>query len=259
MKVSGEQRRQFDEEGYFVLEHVVPDDWLQMLREECSYFLGRKDQELEQMGDGASGITHRGKRYFISRQYRKSPRLWRFIFSDLMAEICRATLGEEVYLFNEQWVVKGAEVGMKFAWHQDSGYVKSRDPETRHKPYLSCWTALDDVNETNGTVYLLPHSRAGTKNHIQDHHREEGTNDLIGYTGNDPGIAVNAPAGSMACFSSTSLHRSGANSTEAMRRVYLMQYSAEPLLSSDGTLWGDAVPFVKNGINIYDPAKDHLE
>jgi hypothetical protein len=38
-----------------------------------------------------------------------------------------------------------------------------------------------------------------------------------------------------------------------------MQYSAEPLLSSDGIPWGDAVPFVKDGINIYDPAKDDLE
>ena len=175
-----------------------------------------------------------------------------------MAEICRATLGEVAYLFNEQWVVKGAEVGMKFAWHQDSGYVKFRDPQTTHKPYLTCWTPLDDVDETNGTVYLLPHSRAGTKNHIFDHKREEGTNDLIGYTGDDPGIAIKAPAGSVACFSSTSFHRSGANTTEAMRRVYLTQYSAEPLISSDGTLWGDAVPFVKGGANVYDPEADDL-
>mgnify|MGYP001370813780 FL=1 len=86
-----------------------------------------------------------------------------------------------------------------------------------------------------------------------------GTNDLIGYTGNDPGVPVNAPAGSIVCFSSTSLHRSGANTTETMRRVYLMQYSAEPILRGHGIPWGDAVPFVKEGINIYDPAKDDLE
>ena len=259
MKISEEQLHQFNEDGYFVLKRVVPDGWVQMLREECSYFIGLKDQELEKKGDATSGITHKGKRYFISRQYRKSSRLWRFIFSDLMAEICRATLGKEAYLFNEQWVVKGANLGMSFAWHQDSGYVKFRDPHTRHKSYLSCWVALDDVNERNGTIYLLPHSHAGTKNHILNHHREEGTNDLIGYTDNDPGVPINTTAGSMVCFSSTSLHRSGANTTEDMRRVYLMQYSAEPLLSSDGILWGEAVPFVKDGVNIYDPAKDGLE
>ena len=259
MKISTEQRRQFDEEGYFILERALPEEMLQMLREECSYFLGRKDQEMDDKGEDTIGITHKRKRYFISRLYRKSPRLWRFIYSELMADICRATLGDDAFLFNEQWVVKGAEVGMKFSWHQDSGYVKFRDPETTHKPYLTCWTPLDDVDETNGTVYLLPHSRAGTKNHIHDHKREEGTNDLIGYTGEDPGIAVTAPAGSVACFSSTSFHRSGANTTEAMRRVYLTQYSAEPLLSSDGTLWGDAVPFIKGGTNVYDSETDDLD
>ena len=39
------------------------------------------------------------------------------------------------------------------------------------------------MNEENGTVYILPHSRAGTKDKIIDHLKEEGTNDLIGYTG----------------------------------------------------------------------------
>ena len=259
MKISEEQRRQFDEEGYFVLERVLPEAMLQMLREECSYFIGRMDQEMEDRGEETRGITHKRKRYFISRLYRKSTRLWRLIYSDLMAEICRATLGNESYLFNEQWVVKGADVGMKFAWHQDSGYVKFGDPNTTHKPYLSCWTPLDDVDETNGTVYLLPHSRAGTRNRICDHTREERTNDLIGYTGDDPGVPVIAPAGSVACFSSTSLHRSGANMTEAMRRVYLTQYSSEPLLRSDGTLWSSAVPFLRAGEIIYDPEKDGLE
>ncbi len=259
MKISEEQRRQFDEEGYFILKRALPNEMLQMLREECSYFLGRMDQEMEDLGEERRGLTHKRKRYFISRLYRKSTRLWRFIYSDLMAEICRATLGNESYLFNEQWVVKGAEVGMKFAWHQDSGYVKFRDPDTTHKPYLSCWTPLDDVDETNGTVYLLPHSRAGTRNRICDHTREERTNDLIGYTGDEPGVPVIAPAGSVACFSSTSLHRSGANTTEAMRRVYLTQYSAEPVLRSDGTLWSSAVPFLRAREIIYDPETDGLE
>jgi ectoine hydroxylase-related dioxygenase (phytanoyl-CoA dioxygenase family) len=41
------------------------------------------------------------------------------------------------------------------------------------------------------------------------------------------------PAGSIACFSSTLFHRSGPNTTDRMRRVYVAQYSAEPILSED--------------------------
>ena len=149
-----------------------------------------------------------------------------------MAEVCRATIGDEAYLFHEQWVVKGPEQGMKFSWHQDSGYVKFVDPDTTHNPYVTCWCTLDAVDEENGTVYLLPHSSGGTKGNIIDHTRDENTNDLIGYTGDDKGITIEVPAGSIVCFSSYNLHSSGSNTTDKMRRVYLPQYSPAPVFNS---------------------------
>lgn len=257
--VSESQRRQYHEEGYMILERVIPDDLLTMLREECHYFVGYQDGQMDARGQKSQGITHRGSRYFIGNKYRMSHRLWRFIYSDLMADVCRATLGDEVYLFNEQWVVKGPEQGMKFAWHQDSGYVKHNWKQTTHRPYLTCWCALDDVSEANGTVYVLPHSRAGTKNTLIDHTQEAGTNDLIGYTGDDPGIPVVCPAGSIVAFTSFTLHRSGANTSRDMRRIYLAQYSAEPILNQHGSYWAQAVPFLKDGRNIYDHATDTAE
>ena len=60
------------------------------------------------------------------------------------------------------------------------------------------------------------------------------TNDQVCYFGSDPGMPVTAPAGSIVCFSSVVIHRSGANTTDRMRRVYLAQYSAEPILNEDG-------------------------
>jgi ectoine hydroxylase-related dioxygenase (phytanoyl-CoA dioxygenase family) len=72
-----------------------------------------------------------------------------------MVLIAQAALGDTVYLFNEQYVVKAAEQGMPFSWHQDSGFI-----DYPHRPYLTCWIALDDMTEANGTVYLLPYMRA---------------------------------------------------------------------------------------------------
>lgn len=254
--VSEAQREQYHEQGYMVLERVIPPGMLTMLREECHYFVGYEDGSLDERGVKTNGITHRGSRYFIGNRYRASHRLWRFIYSEVMAEICRATIGDDVYLFNEQWVVKGPDAGMKFAWHQDSGYVKRRMQQTKHRPYLSAWCALDDVSEANGTVYVLPHARGGTRSTIHDHTQEEKTNDLVGYTGSDPGIAVTCPAGSIVAFTSYTLHRSGVNSTSDMRRVYLAQYSNEPILDQEGKFWSQAVPFLKDGVNVYDKAKD---
>ena len=258
--ITERQRAQYREEGYMILERIVPDDMLAMLRRECTYFLGYADAEMDAAGSATHGANPRGLRYFISNKYRLSPVLRDFLFSPLMAEVAKAALGSEVYLFHEQWVVKGAERGAHFAWHQDSGYVKSGDPQTSHRPYLSCWVPLDDVNEENGTVYLLPHSRGGTSHTIYDHGREDGTNDLVGYTGDDPGIAIEVPAGTVVAFSSYNLHRSGPNTSPKFRRVYLPQYIAEPIMKSDASgRKGMAVPFVNDGEIVYDPEDDTAE
>jgi len=254
--ITAEMKAQYQEEGYLILKKVIPEELLIILREECSYFLGYADAELDSADKKTRGLNHRGSRYFISNRYRFSGRLWQFIFSQLMAELTYNILGEKVFLFNEQWVVKGPEKGMKFGWHQDSGYVKHGETSGHHKPYLTCWCPLDDVNEENGTVYLLPHSRGGTKECVFDHVREDGSNDLIGYEGDDPGIPIVVPAGSIVAFSSYNFHRSGANTTPNMRRVYLPQYSAEPILNTAGERRGLAVPFIENGRVIYDRQTD---
>ena len=61
-------------------------------------------------------------------------------------------------------------------------------------------------------------------------------------------------------FSSYTFHRSGANTTPNMRRVYLAQYSSEPIINSEtGNTWAQRVPFVKDGQVVYDHASDKKE
>ena len=253
------ERAAFAQRGYVVLESVIDADDLAMLRRECAVFVERTDAWLAKRGKDVFGITHRGKRYFISNRYRDSADLPRFVFGETMRAITTAFLGDTVYLFNEQWVVKGAEQGMKFAWHQDSGYVQFNDPGNQHKPYLTCWCALDDMSASNGTISVMPHDRVGSRDTVFPHRREEGTNDLVGYEGDDPGELIQMPAGSVAVFSSTSLHRSGPNTTDRWRRAYLTQYSAERIRSTKGDLWGQGVPFVAGGEFVYDSTTDVAE
>lgn len=241
VKITKAKKQQFREEGYCVLESVIPDEHLEILRGECQRYIDMANAQMDEAGKDVFGLNHRNKRYFINNRFKESLRLREFIFSDLMAEVCRATLGKNAYLFWEQYVVKCAEVGMHFSWHQDSGYVGFP-----HKPYLTCWCPLIDVNEANGTAYILPYSRAGTRD-VVEHKKDEKINDLVGYFGKDPGIPVIAPAGSIAAFSSTTFHRSGSNTTSQMRAVYLAQYSAEPIIDPGGKLKGFAEPFLKNG------------
>jgi len=239
-KVTEAHARQYREKGFFILERVVPEEHLELLRRELVGAIDTIHQQMDEKKTDVLGINHRDRRYFVTL-FRETGKLGEFLFADVMADICRATIGPDAWLFCEQYVVKAAEKGMKFSWHQDSGYV--RRP---HKPYVSCWCPLDDVNEENGTVYLLPYDRAGTKTKVE-HVKEAGSNDLVGYHGDDPGDPVNVPAGSIAVFSSTCFHRSGVNTSAKQRRVYLAQYSPEPILNDEGKAVILAEPFLRDG------------
>ena len=239
LQITPEQRRQYQEEGYFILERIIPDQHLELLRRELDGAIADVHRKMDEQKTDVLGINHRNKRYFVTL-FRETGKLRGFLFSGYMESIVRATIGETAWLFCEQYVVKAAEIGMQFSWHQDSGYVR-----IPHKPYVSCWCALDDMTESNGTIYVLPYSRAGTTTKIE-HVKDEKTNDLIGYHGDDPGEPVLVPAGSIAVFSSTCFHRSGVNTSPKQRRVYLAQYSPEPILR-DGKPTILAEPFLKDG------------
>lgn len=215
----------FHSDGFCVINEALSAEDLEMLRNECDRLVGDRDHEMEQLGLDVDGLDHRGQRYFIPA-YDRSPVIRRFLTSGAVVDIARSLLGDPVYLFNEQYVVKAAERGKDFSWHLDSGFI-----DYPHPAYLSCWITLDDVTEANGTVYLLPYERAGTRE-VVPHHIDPVSNDRIGYAGDDPGDPLIAPAGSIACFSSTVLHRSGPNTTAQMRRVLLAQYSSEPILDA---------------------------
>jgi ectoine hydroxylase-related dioxygenase (phytanoyl-CoA dioxygenase family) len=237
-----DQRRSYAERGAFVLERAIGASELALLRAVCDHEIADCEAEISaaERSDGRS--IHRRGRYFITFPSRRRRELDGFLYGELMAEICRATIGDDAYLFYDQMVVKGTDAENRFAWHQDSGYV-GHD----HRPYVTCWCALDDMTIDNGTVHILPYDRAPSRS-LLPHAWSAAENGFVGYAGNDPGDAMLVPAGSIVVFSSLVLHRSGCNCTDRYRRSYVVQYSPEVVLTPDGSaLHSLAVPFLRGG------------
>ena len=240
--ISDEHRQQYVEEGYFIVERAISDEHLQILRESCDYLIDSMHQEMDRLGTDHIHISHRGKRYHVAKKYDQPPRLSEYVFSDLMADVCRATIGETAYLFYDQYVAKAAEQGIEFSWHQDGGYLGFP-----HRPYVTVWAAVDDMSEANGTAYVLPFSTVGIRS-LVEHIRNPETGDKTGYFGSQRGIAAVVPAGSLVVFSSLTFHSSGANTTDRMRRAYVTQYSPEPIYKPDSDeLMHLGVPFLQAG------------
>ena len=238
--ITEQQRQQYIDEGYFILESVISNEHLGILRDSCDYLIDVMHAEMDRLGTDHIHISHRNKRYHIAKQYEQAPRLEEYVFSDLMAAVCRATIGDEAYLFYDQYVVKSAEQGIKFSWHQDGGYLGFP-----HAPYVTVWAAVDDMRIENGTACILPFSKVGIRS-LVEHVRDPTTGDKVGYFGKEPGIPAIVPAGSLVVFSSLTFHRSGANTTDQMRRAYVTQYSPQPILRpEDNQPMHLAVPFLK--------------
>jgi len=241
--LTDEQVRNYREHGWILAPAFVPVQHVDLLRDSAQLAIDTMHAEMDRLGTNVIGINHRGKRYFSINTSLMNPQLFDFIYSPLMAGICKQLLGGDVRVFWEQYVIKGAETGMSFSWHQDSGYVSADSP---HLPYLTCWVALDDMSDANGTISVLPTSRLGIKARVE-HELDPATNDMVGYHGSDPGVQVQCPSGSLALFSSVTFHRSGANTTNRMRRVYLIQYSAGRIAKRDGSPWGRDEPLLVDG------------
>src|ERR1700712_4232651 len=127
----------FAEHGYAVFENALSPELLELLRGQCDAFVAREDARMDALGVDTIGISHRGKRYFANECQRVAPELRGMLFSETMAELCRATIGNTAYFFFDQYVVKGPEGGLPFSWHQDSGYVVGNGGPPDHAPYVT--------------------------------------------------------------------------------------------------------------------------
>lgn len=242
MTIAENERDQYHSEGYVILEHFFSPEEVDVLRRACETEIREMDRRIDAGDTTVAPINHKGKRYFIPHVAQKHRDMSALVFGEKMAAIARMALGDEAYLFLDQYVVKAADHGMKFSWHQDAGYIK----HTRVQPYLTCWIALDDMTEENGTVYILPFSRAGSRD-LVDHEEDEELRDQVGYRGDDPGIPAVVPAGTLVAFTSHTFHRSSSNRSSMMRRAYLVQYSREVIRKPDGSVAINDVPFLKDG------------
>ncbi len=143
--ITDDHIRAYRDQGWFVLEDALDTGSLEVLRRECQRFMDERDAEMDAAGTDVIGLDRRGQRYFVNDCSTRSHSLRQLLLGEAMREVCRATIGQEAYLFNDQFVVKGTDGETSFSWHQDGGYIPYE-----HLQYVTCWIALDDVDETNG-------------------------------------------------------------------------------------------------------------
>ena len=213
-------RETYREQGYVLFEQALSQNELTTLRHVC-------DELLNEPPEDGGGTTHKiglgEKRRFLRHRHADFPALEDFVTGQTIGCIATSCGVQNAMLFNEQFVVKAADEGASFAWHQDGAYVGFD-----HTAYLTIWIALDDATVDNGCIYIQPRN-IDLLPEVDPHEWQDATNELNGYFGKDPGVPIECAAGTIVAFSSLTLHRSGENITPFPRRAYVTQYSSGPI------------------------------
>lgn len=243
--ITDEQRQQFNERGYFLLENVFTRAEMEELTGHIEAYHRRYEEILREKG-GAEGISRADEIAFTSHLAEQDETIRAFSLRPEFVALSTQLLGPDIDLYWNQSVFKGPECEKQFPWHQDDGYT----PVTP-TPYLTLWLALNDATLENGCISVLPGSH---KRGLVPHYRTP--LGLVCHELDDPdqGVPVPVPSGSMAVFQSLTMHKSGVNRSNGWRKAYILQYSHAGLRSAlTGELVEGKIPLARGGKAVTGP------
>lgn len=215
-RITQEQAIAYDDNGFFVFEGAFDADTITRIREEIDPYEERSTQFLRERG-GSIAISDADAITFTTHLVKRSSLLKDTVSSGVLAEIAADLIGPEVRLYWDQAVYKKPEKPRPFPWHQDNGYAFVEPQQ-----YLTCWIALTDATESNGCPLVVPGlHKLGTLKHWWTDYGFQCVE--------DPSDVVSAEvkAGSMVVFSSLTPHQTGPNTTDAVRKAYIVQYAPD--------------------------------
>lgn len=220
------QRKQYDENGFVLVEHALDDEVLHELRnvtqEVCSGAHGLKTHsqflDLEP--------THTPELPRVRRI--KTPQLAHPFYRELaqhpqITDPMSSLIGEDIRLrLGGKVNIKSPGIGSPIEWHQDWAFY----PHT-NQDVLAVGILLDDMDETNGPVMFVPGSHKGP---IFDHHSKGafcGAIDVHRENLDLSGaVEIHATAGSMTIHHARLIHGSASNTSSKPRRVLFFEFAA---------------------------------
>ena len=234
--LSREQREFYFENGYLLLERVVPEDALERLRRVTAEMVEqtRALKTSNAVWDLEPGHTpERPKLRRLSSPCDHHPAYWDFAAKSVVADIVADLVGPDVKFHHSKLNFKDSEDGAEVKWHQDIQFW----PHTNYSP-LTVGTYLYDCAPQQGPLGVIPGSHEGELFDLYDETGEwtgriaERDLDRVAI---DKADYLCGPAGSITIHNSRTVHGSWPNNSPHGRPLFLLTFSS-----------ADAMPYTHN-------------
>ncbi|MCC6848769.1 MAG: phytanoyl-CoA dioxygenase family protein [Deltaproteobacteria bacterium] len=244
--VSPEQRRAFDEDGYFVTAPAFSEAELAPVRSAIEEAWAARRTERPR----AEEARWDRLRPELPRLHRVSDAAAEFCRSPVFAAIAAACIGPDADMMWNQAHVKAVdEAGLtRFPWHQDGAYAQMEHPET-----LSCWVALTRCDGRNGAMVMSPGSHTALLPHRWDEDLK-----YLACAAREPVHQLEMDVGQIVVFRATTAHASPPNRGDSPRFGYSLSFSLpEQRLLPSRMLFGDQVPVARGGRSTDDVMREY--
>jgi phytanoyl-CoA hydroxylase len=214
--LTADQVAAFDRDGFVVVPDLVPPDVVAAAVSEVDRFDDEVESFLRGLDDGRISIAEAGAITFTTHLVKRSAVLADLARHPRLVGIVADLVGPEARLYWDQGVYKKPEKPRRFPWHQDNGYAFVEPQQ-----YLTIWLALTDATLDNGCPQVVPglHRHGTLAHHYVDPLGWECLTDPADV------VAAPVPAGGGVVFSSLTPHLTGPNTTDGVRKAYILQYA----------------------------------
>ncbi|XP_012936209.1 L-proline trans-4-hydroxylase [Aplysia californica] len=142
-----------------------------------------------------------------------------------MAGTCETLLGGEVYHYHSKLMMKEADIGGKFLWHQDYGYWYQNG--NLFPDMMTAFVAVDGCTKENGCLKILPGSHlCGRLDHTLTEGQQGAELERVEHIKSRlPVMDVVMEPGDCLFFHCNLLHSSGPNLSPSRRWALLVAYN----------------------------------
>lgn len=246
-RLTAEEIETYHRDGYIVLEDVISEAELASFEPLYQQFIEGRVPDMGRDFCDMSGPYDRKFEEFqlvnavLPRKYR--PELVNNIFERRAESIAKQLIGDQILLDYDQFLAKRpGQAGAAFAWHQDLGYWPTGTPDT---VTTTCSLALDDADEENGCLQVVPGSHLEPA--LRPHRpmisasgaagdREESHTLTAELLPEDQVVLLPVKRGSVSVHNERIVHGSGGNRSDRWRRTYIVAHRSQQTVEHERSI-----------------------